>query len=80
MRTLGANNEFARSQPGRSTLDTKSRRRPGLEAVTSGFDNGAFIARSSDEDDDHGSEMREMQETIYSPDAKRPGRRMGSQM
>lgn len=79
MRTLGANNEFARAQQGRSTLDTKNRRRPALEAVTSGFDNGAFIARSSDEDEP-GSELREMQETIFPPDSKRPGRRVGSQI
>lgn len=74
MRTLGANNEFTRSQQGRSTLDTRSRgRRPGLETVTNGFDNSTFIAHSSDEEEG-GSELREMPETIYTPDAKRPVR------
>lgn len=80
MRTLGANNEFTRGpQQGRSTLDTKSRRRPALDAVTSAYDNSAFIARSSDEED-QGSELREMQETIFPSDSKRGVRRNVSQM
>ena len=82
MRTLGAHHDFARGQPGRSTLDTKSRRRPGLEAVTSafdkGFENGAFISRSSDEEEQEtGSELRDLRDMAPSSDVAR-GRHRGS--